>query len=94
MSDPQFQRAIAAQPDAVLGPRQLVALVIRHPLAFTPGTRFEYSNTNYLILGLLIEKVTGQSLASELASRIFRPYHLSQTALAANERTPPLAMHG
>jgi D-alanyl-D-alanine carboxypeptidase len=94
MSDPQFQRAIAAQPDALLGPRELVALVIRHPLAFTPGTRFEYSNTNYLILGLLIEKVTGQSLASELASRIFRPYHLSHTALAANERIPPLAMHG
>lgn len=49
------------------------------PLLFAPGTSFSYSNTGYPVLGLLVELVTGQSLATELATRILRPLGLRDT---------------
>src|SRR5437763_32619 len=54
---------------------------------------FRYSSTNYLVLGLIIERVTGQSLVAELRDRIFAPLHLADTAYVAGAiRTPHL--HG
>jgi D-alanyl-D-alanine carboxypeptidase len=43
-------------------PRQLVALVAGQPPTFPPGARFEYSNTNYVLAGLIVEAATGSSL--------------------------------
>jgi D-alanyl-D-alanine carboxypeptidase len=60
-------------------PRRLVALAARRPRTAPPGGAFRYSSTNYLVLGLVAERVTGRSLASELARRIFRPLGLSGT---------------
>lgn len=53
-------------------PRELVALVAHQPLLFAPGTAWAYANTGYVLLGLLVEAVTGASLADELARRICR----------------------
>jgi CubicO group peptidase (beta-lactamase class C family) len=54
-------------------PDELIGLVTDRPLDFTPGERWAYSNTGYYLLGLIIEKVSGQSYAEFLAGRIFRP---------------------
>ena len=43
-------------------PSELVAISREHPPYFAPGTGFHYSNTNYVILGLVVERVTGNSL--------------------------------
>jgi D-alanyl-D-alanine carboxypeptidase len=56
------------------------------PLDFTPGTKWEYSNTNYLALGLIIEKVTGQTYAQELSTRILQPLGLTATSLPSGDR--------
>jgi len=48
----------------------------RKPLDFDPGTRWQYSNTNYVAAGMIIEKVTGQPLMEFLQARIFRPTHM------------------
>jgi D-alanyl-D-alanine carboxypeptidase len=49
-------------------------------LAFAPGSRWEYSNTNYLALALVIEKVTGHSYVSEVESRVLGPLGLTATS--------------
>jgi len=64
------------------------------PLAFGPGSKERYSNTNYLALGLVIEKVTGRSYAEELEERILDPLALSRTELPTTRRLPDLADGG
>jgi len=54
-------------------PQQLVALVGNQRLDFVPGTRWNYSNTGYILLGMLIEKISGHSYAEFLKSNIFEP---------------------
>jgi CubicO group peptidase (beta-lactamase class C family) len=51
-------------------------------LNFEPGSRFLYSNTNFLLLGLIIEKVTKQKLGDVMAERIFKPLGMTDTMLA------------
>jgi D-alanyl-D-alanine carboxypeptidase len=60
------------------------------PLAFKPGSQVRYSNTNYIALGLVIEKVTGRTYAEELEQRIFRPLGLEHTELPEMWRLPDL----
>ena len=67
-------------------PRQLVAIATRHPPLFPPGTRFAYSNTNYILLGLVVERVTGDRLAVQLHQRIVAPLKLADTELPATQR--------
>ncbi len=57
----------------------LVALAMRHPSRFAPGTHWDYSNTNYILAGMLIESVTGQAWAEQVRSRIARPLGLRDT---------------
>jgi D-alanyl-D-alanine carboxypeptidase len=68
-------------------PRELVALVAHKKPDFAPGTSWAYSNTNYTLAGLVIERVTGHSLRDELERRIFRPLHLRHTSFPAGETT-------
>jgi CubicO group peptidase (beta-lactamase class C family) len=60
------------------------------PLAFKPGTRERYSNTNYLALGLVIEKITGRSYAEELEERVLDPLGLERTELPTTRRLSDL----
>jgi D-alanyl-D-alanine carboxypeptidase len=58
----------------------LVALAMKHEPGFAPGTRWDYSNTNYVLAGMIIEKATGRSWATEVRDRILRPLALRHTA--------------
>ncbi|MDQ2679907.1 MAG: beta-lactamase family protein [Candidatus Eremiobacteraeota bacterium] len=62
-----------------LTPAQLVATVSALPLDFAPGSKWEYSNTNYVLLGMVIEAVTGQAYANALRTRLLEPLHLTAT---------------
>jgi D-alanyl-D-alanine carboxypeptidase len=69
--------------DAHLRPVGLAAAVhlgIKHPPLFTPGARFAYCNTNFCVLEMIIERVTGRSLAEELRRRIFAPLGLTNSS--------------
>ena len=63
-------------------PRQLVKMAVSHPPLFPPGVtkHTSYSNTNYVLLGLVVEAATGNSIGAELRNRIFRPLHLDGTS--------------
>jgi D-alanyl-D-alanine carboxypeptidase len=60
-------------------PENLVALFARMPLASEPGTAWRYSNLNYWILGLVIERVTATSYADYVRNRVLRPAGLTRT---------------
>jgi D-alanyl-D-alanine carboxypeptidase len=76
-----------------LPPLKRVAAAAAEPPLFRPGTKFSYANTNYIALGLIIEKVTGHRLDQVLGNRIFRPLGLEDTtygavALQPDDRMP------
>ncbi|QHC23131.1 serine hydrolase domain-containing protein [Streptomyces sp. GS7] len=58
---------------------QRVALAMKHPPAFEPGARWQYSNTNYVLAGMVIKAVTGRSWEDEVRGRILRPLRLTHT---------------
>src|SRR5256885_8639803 len=61
----------------------LAAAARNKHLNFTPGSRFLYCNTNFLLLGLIIERLAGKKLGEVLAERIFKPLGMTDTMLAA-----------
>ena len=60
----------------------------RHAPYFAPGEDFHYSNTNYILLGLIVEQVTGNAFGDELQTRIFAPLGLTSTSLPAGAELP------
>jgi D-alanyl-D-alanine carboxypeptidase len=67
----------------------LVAIAMRHPPQFAPGTHWSYSNTNYIIAGMLIERVTGRPWAAEVVSRILVPLGMRHTFYPGDRPTLP-----
>ncbi|MET8878581.1 serine hydrolase domain-containing protein [Nocardia sp. NPDC004604] len=60
-------------------PADLVGIAMSMPPQFEPGARFQYTNTNYVLLDMLIEHITGHRLAAEISSRILEPLALHDT---------------
>lgn len=61
-------------------PDETVALAMRHAPTFRPGTDWSYSNTNYVLAGMVVERVTGRSWAQEVNARIIHPLRLAGTS--------------
>ncbi|WP_336084012.1 serine hydrolase domain-containing protein [Nocardia sp. SSK8] len=70
-------------------PRDLLAAAVSHAPYFAPGERFRYSNTNYIVLGLLIEHVTGQRYGDEIRERILTPLRLTATSVPGDDPQVP-----
>lgn len=71
-----------------ISPRDVIDVALGKPAAFEPGARFSYTNTNYLVLGLLIEKVTKRTLNEQIDQRIVQPLGLVNTYMPLpGERT-------
>jgi CubicO group peptidase (beta-lactamase class C family) len=68
---------------------EIVKRFLALPLDFQPGERFNYSNTGYMLLGPLIERVTGEPWAEFLQERIFRPLGMTSTRLMSEEDIIP-----
>jgi CubicO group peptidase (beta-lactamase class C family) len=60
-------------------PDTLVALTANMPMSFAPGAQWRYDNSGYVVLGMLIEKITGHSWANDIAERFSRPLGLEDT---------------
>ncbi|MCH5673658.1 serine hydrolase domain-containing protein [Streptomyces gilvus] len=74
-----------------LSPRQAVRIALTHPPA-DPG-RFSYSNTNYVLLGMVVRQVTGHSYATEAERRIIAPLGLTGTSFPGSRTSLP-SPHG
>lgn len=77
---PAFTEQYAADPSTVYSPQELVDFIAGLPADFGPGAEYEYSATNTVLLGMVIEQVTGQPIADVFAERIFTPLELEQTS--------------
>ncbi|MGH3644538.1 MAG: serine hydrolase domain-containing protein [Mycobacterium sp.] len=82
-SDPELSAAMDADPKKTWTPQEVLDIAFRHPPQFAPDASYEYSNTNYALLGLIAEKVGGRPLAQQLQDRLFGPVGLGQTSLPA-----------
>jgi CubicO group peptidase (beta-lactamase class C family) len=83
--------AYAGRMGQPITPAQVLDLLRPLPLDFTPGTRFEYSNSNFYLLGYIVERVSGQAYATYLQQGIFAPLLLQQTGYDTNH--PDLRTH-
>lgn len=68
---------------------QRVAFAMTHPPSFAPGTSWEYSNTNYILAGMVIKAVTGRSWDQEVHARILRPLRLTHTVTPGTDPRLP-----
>src|SRR5580704_3915567 len=91
--DPDFNANIDAKPETIWTPQEFIALALKHPPYFAPGTGFHYSNTNYELLGLIVEKQSGMALDNFMAERIFRPLGMTSTILPKANRLGASAAH-
>jgi D-alanyl-D-alanine carboxypeptidase len=88
---PGFDRMVRRLP---ADPVKLVKLANAQGSEFAPGQGAAYSNTNFIVLGLIVERITGQHLARTLETKIFRPLRMASSSLDwAHADDPPLA-HG
>jgi D-alanyl-D-alanine carboxypeptidase len=91
--DLAFNETLDRDPGKVWTPQELLAIGFSRPPAFAPGARFDYSNTNYVLLGVLLEQLTGLPAAEAFRRRLFQPLGLAQTSLPAATDTSIPAPH-
>lgn len=77
------------QRDDVYSSAQLVARAMAHPPDFPPGGGWQYSNTGYVLLGMIIQKVTGQPAHRQIEDRVLRPLGLDRTRWTGVSPTLP-----
>lgn len=77
--DERWSTAFINTPSRVWTAAEMVEMSLSHPLVFIPGTEYRYTNTNTLLLGMIIEKVTGNPLETEIKNRIVTPLNLKNT---------------
>jgi D-alanyl-D-alanine carboxypeptidase len=76
----KFTDTYFAKPETVFTPDQLLKIGIASSPLFPPGAQFDYSNTNTILLGMVIEKVTGKPVAEAFDAMVFKPLKLLNTS--------------
>ncbi|MFD7322072.1 serine hydrolase domain-containing protein [Streptomyces sp. NPDC059875] len=87
-SDPEFIQALESDPSRSFTPHEVLAYGFKHDNTFAPGQQFEYSNTNLILLGLVVEKVSGQCLEDFIDKRVLRPAGLRETLFPKGAEFP------
>jgi D-alanyl-D-alanine carboxypeptidase len=78
---PEIAYSIDHVPTKVWTPAELLANTFQHPCTATPGTTFQYNNSNYALLGLVVENVDNKPLGQSMHDRLFEPLHMIDTLL-------------
>lgn len=81
VEDEDFAQTLNTEPQKVWEPKDLVAIGLQHQPYFSPGDGFHYSNTNTVLLGMIVEQLTGQPLEKEFQERLFVPLGMSESLL-------------
>jgi CubicO group peptidase (beta-lactamase class C family) len=87
---PSWQRRWGEQ----MAPDTVLALTFGVPMMFPPGSSWRYDNTGYVLLGVLIERVTGHSWQQEVTRRLTAPLGLTDTQVCLNPPVIPRRVHG
>jgi CubicO group peptidase (beta-lactamase class C family) len=75
-------------------PDDILSLVRNRPLKFPPGGKFDYSNTNFVALGLIIEKLSGKTYADYISENIFRPLRMTHSGYFDDSQVLPFLVPG
>ncbi len=94
LEDDGFRKTLDVTPTKHWTPQDLLAIGLARPPYFAPGTGYHYSNTNTILLGLVIEKVTGHPLAEEIRHRVIERLGLRDTSFPAGAMIPAPYAHG
>jgi len=94
LSHEDYYMLVGSDLNKIWDPKEIVALATSKEPYFEPGAGFMYSNTNYILLGMIVESATGSTLANELRSRLLEPLKLEHTYLAGYEDVPGGTPHG
>lgn len=90
----EFSAAMTANPHRDFTPEELLGWAFAQPASFPPGQRVQYCNTNYILLGLLVEKAAGQPFADYLTEHILGPLNLVHTSFPSGSQFPEPHPHG
>jgi len=86
--DQDFIKAFLGNPKRSFTPQELLGYAFKHPLMFKPNEKFFYSNTNTVLLGLVVEKLSGQPLGKYLEQNVMAPAHLDHTIFPTDAAFP------
>ncbi|MBS1893284.1 MAG: beta-lactamase family protein, partial [Actinobacteria bacterium] len=89
-----FFKHASTKPRAYVAPMEIIGWVEKEPLVFKPGSKSEYSNTDNIVVGLMVEAVTKGSYANALRSIILGPAKLTQTTMPTTVKMPTPFIHG
>ncbi len=84
---PQFAH-MNLKPNMTFDARTIVRWAAAQKPYFSPDKGYHYSNTNYLLLGLIIENVTKDTVGNQIRKRLLEPFHLTQTSYPATQAMP------
>ncbi|MFD3930296.1 serine hydrolase domain-containing protein [Streptomyces sp. NPDC058614] len=87
-ADPGFVQDLLSDPGRSFTPQELLAYGYKHKNTFKPGAQFQYSNSNYVLLGLVIEKVSGHRFVDFLDREVLRPARLHDTLFPEGAEFP------
>ncbi|MER6131254.1 serine hydrolase domain-containing protein [Streptomyces sp. NPDC001815] len=87
-ADADFAHDLLSDPSRSFTPREVLAYGFKHRNTFAPGKKFQYSNSNLILLGLVIEKVSGHRLVDFIERRVLRPAHLRHTLFPTDAEFP------
>jgi D-alanyl-D-alanine carboxypeptidase len=86
--DDDFFKALTSDPQRPFTPQQLLDYAFQHPVLFQPGEKFSYCNTNLILLGLVVEKISGQTLADYIQEHVLDPVGLKDTLFPTGNEFP------
>lgn len=86
----QFTRDLTANPGKVWKPEELIAYVFDSQPPFPAGAGWEYSDTNYIVLGMIIEEITGKKYYDLVRAQLLEPLKLTRTVPSDSRRIPGL----
>jgi len=82
------------KPDSIFDPHTLIKWAVQQKPYFPPNVGYHYSNTNYLILGLIIEALTKDTVGHQINQRLLAPYQLTETSYPETMAMPATWAHG
>lgn len=88
-----FSAAVYADPFRAWTTDELLDFAVRAPLLYEPGTNWNYAHTNYVLLGLALEKATGRPMADLLDDKVLHPLGLHDTHATLTAAIPPPVLH-
>jgi D-alanyl-D-alanine carboxypeptidase len=88
-----FMERLRTKPDLAFKPEALVECVLDSKPLFAAGQGWSYADTNYILVGMIVERITGKSLYSEVERRILKPLNLTRT-IPSNRRVLPGVITG